>query len=91
MVTYPGNVNVPLFPWLTVDEGQGVAKLKVSSSDAAYEGYYTVTVKSKLYDTSIYTPEFKFKIYLHISPCLKSVLTWGANVPQDIFYQIRRG
>jgi len=83
VVTYPGGTNVASFPWLTVDTGQGTpsAKLKVFSSDPSVEGYYTVTVKSQLYNTSAFIPEFKFKIYLHTSLCLRSVLAWGAIAP----------
>jgi len=83
VVTYPGNVNVASFPWLSVDEGQGApsAKLKVDTNTPAHEAYYTVTVKSHLYSTSAFLPEFKFKIYLHVSPCLRSVLSFGSNFP----------
>jgi hypothetical protein len=78
------------FPWITVDEGQGTAKLKVRSDVPAHERYYTVKVKSMLYSTSTFTPSFEFKIYLHISPCLKSVLSWGLK-PKDIAFRIKEG
>jgi hypothetical protein len=73
--TYPGDANVASFPWITVDEGQGpsgspnsvaVAKLTVDYALPAAEGYYTVTVKSKLYADSTFEPEFMFKIYLSV-------------------------
>ena len=68
-----------------------MAKVTVNSSDPSLERYYIVTVKSQLYATSTFTPEFKFKIYLHVSPCLRSVLSWGTIVPLNIAYQIRNG
>jgi hypothetical protein len=79
--TYPGNVDVASFPWITVNENQGVATLTVNSVDAAVEGYYTVKIYSKLYAASSNPAEFSFKIYLSVTPCLYSVLSWGASVP----------
>jgi hypothetical protein len=86
--TYPENTDVASFPWITVDQGQDtqgtpntVAQLTINSNDPSIERYYIVTVKSKLYATSTFWPEFSFKVYLHVSPCLRSVLTWGTRVP----------
>jgi hypothetical protein len=91
VVKYPVGAIVSSFPWITADETQNAPSLKISTVNGSNEAYYTVTVKgNKLYDTSPLEPTFSFKIYLHISPCLRSVLSWGLK-PKDIAFRIKEG
>jgi hypothetical protein len=52
--------------------------LRVNTSNAAYENYYLVTVRAKLYAESSRDPFITFEIYLHPHPCIKATLS-GSN------------
>ena len=59
VVTKSGTV-VPSPAWLTLDSHQTAPSLTVNSSDLTNEGTYLVTLSSKLYTESPFSPTFTF-------------------------------
>jgi hypothetical protein len=53
--------------WLTLNSHQTSPYLTANTSNVAYYGTYLVTMSSKLYDESPYSPSFVFEMFL--TPC----------------------
>jgi hypothetical protein len=53
--------------WITLNSHQTTPSLTVLSTDPAHNGKYVITVKSRLYNESAFTPEFMFDIWM--TPC----------------------
>jgi hypothetical protein len=69
-----------------------IPSVTINSTNAADEGIYIITLGSKLFNESTIAPSYlSFKAYLHPSPCIKSVLSWGTRKPQDISFKIIQG
>jgi hypothetical protein len=67
------NTPVASIPWLSVDSSTSSHKLAVSDKAADHiEGWYVVTVKSKLYTGN--EASFIFEIITNPDPCIKAVI-----------------
>jgi hypothetical protein len=53
--------------WITLNSHQTTPSLTVLSTDPSHNGRYVITVKSRLYNESTFTPEFLFDIWM--TPC----------------------
>ena len=73
--------------WITLNSHQTAPSLAIFSTNASHEGIYLVTVISKLYNESAFSPEFTFELYLHPSPCIHTVLNPnGTTLVPDMSY-----
>ena len=66
VVTKNGSV-VSSPPWIILNSDQTSPSMTVNSSDFSHRGNYIVTVNSKLFNESAYTPSFALNIFL--TPC----------------------
>jgi hypothetical protein len=69
-------------PFITIVWHNTTPYLRVHSVTIAHDDHYIVTIKSKLYDESIYTPEIKFEIYMHVHKCIHATL--GLSNPLEL-------
>jgi hypothetical protein len=63
--------------------------MTIQTTDASHEDVYLVTVRSKLFNESAFSPSFEFEIYLYPSPCVHAVLNPNGTIKVlDLDYQI---
>ena len=81
---------VPSPAWISLNVSNKLEpKMTVSTSIPTYEGIYLVTVNSKLFNESSFAPSFVFEIYLHPSPCVKSVFNANGTIKlPDLAYDV---
>lgn len=82
VVTQKSDGSVVLAPSdFTLISDQTNPSVKLLCGFPSHEGIYLVTVNSKLYNESAFTPSFVFEVHMHPSPCvhtkfLPSTGTW---------------